>query len=746
MSLAATCQFEFIPIRARLLPDLFLGTVVPGVHGILHEDSGNKIQIKFQVFEMNVRKTKHHEKDMNRTVTRLGLLVVMLHGSVLHTEEAEDFGRILDPTRHHLGDSETPGWTDTKSKPEGFHLKVVFDAKPNPQPLQISMLQRHVQDSWKVMLNEKEIGGLQLKEPAVWTRIPIPANALQDGQNTLTLSVVTADSKDDIVIGPFHLDDVSFKEWARYGRVQIQALDGETGKPIPARITVTDTSRNLVKLAEAKSAATAVREGVIYIRQEGAPAALPEGDYLFYATRGMEWGLGMKKVSVKFDEDTAVTLHLKREVDTTGFIASDTHIHTLTFSGHGNSTMEERMITLPGEGVELAIATDHNHNTDYSPYQKKMGLSDYFTAVIGNEVTTRLGHFNAFPLDPNDAVPGGNKGRNPTFLKKGDWPEILPAMRDKGAKFVILNHPHWPSIAQGPHSVFGLNRASGDRASETEFDFDALEVVNSGVAPADPLLLFVEWFALLNRGERITAVGSSDSHSVEQMVGEGRTYLRSNTDDPAKINREEVYQTFQEGDTTVSLGIFTEVTVNGRYSTGETVSGIQASVNVDLRVAAASWIRPRQAMVFVNGRRIAEMRVPTRPGSPTDQRLQFVLPKPEYDSHLVCVVLGDAVEAPYWPTKNQHTVGATNPVYLDVDGDGKYSSPRETARARLQSLSAEKLMVALQGEDPVIGVQILALAVREWPEKEKGALKELARKLSKTDSLFALYYEFAYKD
>jgi predicted metal-dependent phosphoesterase TrpH len=694
---------------------------------------------------MNGNKNQTHQRNrMNSTITGLGLLSLILQWPVLRAEQAEDFGRVIDANRHHLGDSDTPGWKDTKRKPEGFELKFVFEAKPNPKPLVLSFLQRHVQDSWKLILNEEDIGDLPLKAPAVWTKIPIPANTLKDGSNTLTVRVVTADSKDDIVIGPFHLNDVSFKEWARFGKMKVQVLDAKTEQPIPARITVTNMAGQKVKLTDAKTATTAVRDGVVYVRPDGATASLPEGDYMVYATRGMEWSAGAKQVAVKFDEETLVQLNITREVDTSGFVACDTHIHTLTFSGHGNATIEERMITIPGEGIDLAIATDHNYNTDYAPFQKKMGLSNAFASIRGNEVTTRIGHFNSFPLDPDDPVPGGKKGRNPLFLKKG-WPELLPDIRARGAKFIILNHPHWPSVAKGPHSVFGLNRASGDRANEAEFAFDGMELVNSGVAPADPLLLFSEWFALLNRGETITAVGSSDSHTVEGMVGEGRTYLRCEAAEPAKINLEEIFQTFREGDSTISLGIFTEVTVNGSFSTGDTVSKLLDKVNVTLRVASSSWVRPRQAIIFVNGKRVDEMKVPTQADLPTDHKLNFVLPKPRYDAHLVCVVLGEGVKTPWWPTKNKHTLGATNPVYLDVDGDGKYTTPRDTARARLKKLSTETIAEALRTEDPVIGVQVLALAVAEWPEKEKTALKTLAKALTETDPLYALYFEFAYE-
>ena len=56
-----------------------------------------------------------------------------------------------------------------------------------------------------------------------------------------------------------------------------------------------------------------------------------------------------------------VPLAIRREVATPGLVACDTHVHTLTNSGHGDATIAERVVTLAGEGIELPIATDHNY-------------------------------------------------------------------------------------------------------------------------------------------------------------------------------------------------------------------------------------------------------------------------------------------------------------------------------------------------------------------------------------------------
>ena len=183
--------------------------------------------------------------------------------------------------------------------------------------------------------------------------------------------------------------------------------------------------------------------------------------------------------------------------------------------------------------------------------------------------------------------------------------------------------------------------------------------------------------------EKITAVGSSDSHTVDNIVGQGRTYVRSSTDDAAKISIDESCKAFLRGDTTVSLGIFADIKVNGSHVMGDTVTLGGRAVEADLRVAAPSWVTPKRALVFLNGVAVAEHTVPTTKGKPTDTQLRFNLPALEHDAWLVCVVLGDGVTHPAWTTKQPYTFAATNPVYLDADSDGAYRSPAATAEALL---------------------------------------------------------------
>src|SRR6187399_2787519 len=125
---------------------------------------------------------------------------------------------------------------------------------------------------------------------------------------------------------------------------------------------------------------------------------LSAGRYTILAGRGFEYSLAQAEVTTQAGETSTVSLSIRREVPTDGYVACDTHVHTLTHSGHGDATIEERMITLAGEGIELPIATDHNVHVDYEPIARKLDVRRCFTPVVGNEVTTSRGHFNVFPV------------------------------------------------------------------------------------------------------------------------------------------------------------------------------------------------------------------------------------------------------------------------------------------------------------------------------------------------------------
>lgn len=515
----------------------------------------------------------------------------------------------------------------------------------------------------------------------------------------------------------------------------LTVTDRDSGQAVPARVTITDAKTNLAELIEAKSKLTAVRQGTLYTMGSKTRFFLAPGDYTVYATRGMEWSRGEAKLSVRPSQGGELALTIRREVGTEGFIAADTHIHTKTFSGHGDATVQERLITLAGEGVELAVATDHNHNTDYHPEQSDLRLNSFFTSVTGNEISTPIGHINGFPLDPKDSTPPH---------KLTDWVQLVDGIRAKGAKVVILNHPRGEVFTRYAFNNFKVNRASGEFPNTTQFPFDAMELANPG-GKYEVLYILQDWFALLNHGQKVTAVAASDSHTVGDAVGWWRSYIPSSSDDPAKVDVEDACRRYLSGETSVAMGIFTDIRVANTNRMGQTYSPAETNVPARVRVAAPSWVNPRRVLMFLSGQQVAEQAVHRAVNGPTDVWMDFSVSLPSRDCYLVAAVIGDGVDYALAGTKKEKntafTFAVTNPVFLDVDKNGTYDSPRQIAAKLLNGIrgSIAEQWKAVMAADEVIAVQMISLLRKQTRSSDLAALDQRIREAAQQRPLIAEY-------
>jgi len=179
---------------------------------------------------------------------------------------------------------------------------------------------------------------------------------------------------------------------------------------------------------------------------------------------------------------------------------------------------------------------------------------------------------------------------------------------------------------------------------------------------------------------------------------------------------------------------------------GDIVPARTSALHVRFQVAAPSWVTPRRTLVFLNGQQVAEKPVLAgAPKRPTNEFIDFLINVPKHDAHLVCDILGEGVSHPSWPTSDKYTVAATNPVFLDADGDGKYTSPREQALARLQQagISMDHQWEALADADDVTAVQMLSLMREHWPESEQKSLETRIGAAAANRPLFRDYLEYS---
>jgi hypothetical protein len=565
---------------------------------------------------------------------------------------------------------ETPReWADADPRPiAGARYEKTFTAAANDVPRLLSIQQEGVKRNWAIFLNDRKLGTLVPDETTLEHLVEIPAGTLRAGDNVLRLE--PAKEPDDIVIGPIALIDAARPEWLAGGTVSVAVTDAANGRPLPCRLTVTRPDGTLVAFAATPENEVAVRTGVVYTRQGKAKLSLPAGDYEIRAGRGFEWGLAKAKVRVAEGSSQDLALSLVREVDTSGWIAVDSHIHTLTHSGHGDATLRERILTIAGEGIELAIATEHNHHADYAPAAEAAGLTGEFATVTGNEVTTKQGHFNAFPIAPGAPV---------VNHLETDWAKLLPAIRaTPGVRVITLNHPRDLHSGFVPLGEVEFDASTGIHRRAADFKIDAMEVITSGAMQSDIELLYRDWFALLKRGHRLSAVGSSDSHDVTRfLLGQGRTYVAAPDEDPSRVDLDRVWSGYEEGRVRVSLGLLVDLKVDGKYGIGDRVVNPGESLKVEALVSGPSWTRVDRVVLYGNGGVLQESKIhdPGRAGEKA--RVGWEIPRPGKDTFLVAIATGPGPTEAFWPIPRPYqpnspvfeprVIGSTNPVWIDVE-------------------------------------------------------------------------------
>lgn len=570
----------------------------------------------------------------------------------------------------HLGKAGQFEWEIFKERPvDAERLERRFEAKANTVEHTLRIWQRDVKLGWPVMLNGRRIGTLTTAETPLEYVLALPPGSLKEGENVLVIDAPSG--LDDIEVGPVFLDTRQVTEVIGGATIHI------SGDDMPSRLTLTRKDGTLQPLRAEPAADVAVRTGVIYTKNGRVTITVPPGEYVLRAGRGFEWSVERVDVSLKAGETKELALKLQREVDTCGWIAADSHIHTLTHSGHGDAKIKERLLTIAGEGIELAIATDHNHHTDYAPIAASMGVAEHFTSVIGNEVTTKQGHFNVFPIGPDAKLVDHNEL---------DWAKLIPAMRaTPGVQVITLNHPRDLHSGFVPLGGVQFNAQTGRHRHAEVLKIDALEVITSGAMQSDIHLLFRDWFALLNRGHRIAAVASSDTHDVNRFIlGQGRTYVAAKDDKVAQLNLDEVWRSYHEGRLLVSLGLMANLKVNGRFGVGDLATGLGEEIEVEAIVSGPAWTKADRIELFANGLRIREQAFddPGRAGEKA--RITWKLPKPAHDVHLVAIATGPGLTEAFWEiprpyqpsskTLKPRVIGATNPVWLDVDGSGSFEA------------------------------------------------------------------------
>ncbi len=404
-----------------------------------------------------------------------------------------------------------------------------------------------------------------------------------------------------------------------------------------------------------------------------ATLSVRPGTYDVFASRGPFYSIDHREVSVKPGATETVSFMLSRVVSAPGWYSGDTHIHSRN-SIDSKFDLDDRVRALAGEGVDWAVATDHNYVTDYRPYVERARLGEWLHPVVGLELTTlESGHFNGFPL--RYAVGPVTHGAFEWARQTPDF--VFDRLRSMGSlgpdkTIVQANHPRdgilgyfaqynrstrdMSEVAPSAFGQFTLPAGPAFRttsgASTFSDKFDAMELANGklywemhhhrvpAVLPADApantpaaghVLLdasgevsfpgaIEDWFQLLNQGKMPLGMGTGDSHDPEEEAGQFRTMVHLGTTSPREIRDEDIVAGLQAHKAVVTNGPMIDFFVDGATGTsiGSTLKAQGSSISLKIRVQTAAWQNVARVNVWRNG-----LLVTSRTVDPNRNLVQF---------------------------------------------------------------------------------------------------------------------------
>jgi hypothetical protein len=456
----------------------------------------------------------------------------------------------------------------------------------------------------------------------------------------------------------------------RGGRLRVTVTDGD-GVSMTGRVRILALDAGTAPDVE-DDPGDSVAGDTVLAREGDAVVPLAPGRYRVLVTRGPEWTVADEEVRVTETFRPHVRARLARVVDPGDWVGCDFHLHAAP-SYDSDVSLEDRVLSLLAEGVRFAVATDHNHVTDYGPTVEAMGI-DGFGTVAGVEVSTwnpAFGHFNAYPYPMDPALPGNGR---PTYQRTTPA-ALFQALRDAGDEVIVqVNHPRLePNI--GYFDRTGFDPRSGRVGDAHSDDYDVLEVFN-GFDLARPAMVeqvFQDWLALLAGGRRVVANGSSDSHRVSfQWAGYPRTYVQVEGGDATDATG--VLRSLRAGRAFVTSGPFLEAWVDGR-GPGSVATVEGGVLPVRVRVRAAPWMEVDVVDLFVGSELLRTVPIPHQGERDPSGVLRFdqvvELAAPDADSFVVARVRGGQVLDTFFGREDVLPLAFTNPIFIDADGDGE---------------------------------------------------------------------------
>jgi len=400
---------------------------------------------------------------------------------------------------------------------------------------------------------------------------------------------------------------ISDRRWKRpMGVLSVRTIDAGTAHPTAARIHLTASDGKNYVPVESYARVTGAGDRIFH--QTGTfRLEVPPGKVSIDAMKGFEYVVAHAEADVTAGNVTTLDVTLKPLTDMAakGWYNGSTHVH-MNYAGNLHNTLENLMMMSAAEDQDMVneqVANKDNRVLDYQyfiPGGKPHPLStNNRVLVVGQEYRPPFyGHVFMFQLRDHLISPF-TTGYEGTAIESL-YPSNTDMLRKAKAQGATVGYVHAFQGGDRDPLETDLGGGKGFIVDAALGATDAVEWSNSGRAT------FYPWYAVLNNGLRVTAVGGEDSISsmhMSKLVGSSRTYVYTGQ---RGLDADAWFEGLRKGRAFVSTGPLVELTVNGRIA-GEDVELPAGGADVEIEGRVRS-ITPLETVTLVfNGQPVEKI-------------------------------------------------------------------------------------------------------------------------------------------
>lgn len=389
---------------------------------------------------------------------------------------------------------------------------------------------------------------------------------------------------------------ITERRWQRpMAVVSVRTIDATTNQPTPTRIHLQASDGKMYAPEDAYARVTGAGDRIFH--QAGTfRVEVPVGPVTIEAVKGFEYTPVKSTVQARAGEVVQIDLKLQplANLSARGWYNGSTHVH-MNYAGNLHNTPANLMMMSAAEDQDMVneqVANKDNRVLDYDlfiPGGKPHPISTpERLLVVGQEYRPAFyGHVFMFQLRDHLISPF-TTGYEGTAIESL-YPSNTDMLRKAKAQGATVGYVH----AFGSKDPLSGNLGGGkgyivDAALGTT---DALEWSYPGLGS------FYPWYATLNNGLRVTAVGGEDSISsmhISKLVGSARTYVHTGN---RGLDADAWFEGLRNGHAFVSTGPLVELTVDDRMP-GDEIRLPAAGGEVSV-VARVQSITPLESVTLV---------------------------------------------------------------------------------------------------------------------------------------------------